>query len=68
MIAAVAGLTLDEIGVIDSDGFLGMDSFRVMLWALAIASLTSPIMVTYIVPLPTTESEARPDDEDEENG
>lgn len=61
LLGVLAGLF--ELGVIGNGRILGMDSFRVMLWSGAIAVFTSPILVTLVYPLqssdgPTDDEEA----------
>ena len=63
--AAVAGWPL----ISDADAFdVNSSRFRVMLWAMAVASLTSPIMVSYIIPWRGSGGESDPDDEGEASG
>ena len=48
ILAAVAGLS--ELEVLGNGSILGIDSLRVMLWAMAVAVFTSPILVTFVLP------------------
>lgn len=48
ILAAVAGLS--EFGVLGNGSTFGIDSLRVMLWAMAVAVFTSPILVTFVLP------------------
>ena len=59
LVGVVAGLF--SVGVIGNGHILGVDSFRVLMWSGAIAVLTSPIVVTFVYPLESSERTA--DDE-----
>ena len=60
VLAFVAGLY--EFGLIGNGRILGLDSLPVMMWAGAIAALTSPIVVTLIYPL--NDDYSTPDEEE----
>lgn len=60
VLAFVAGLY--EFGLIGNGRILGLDSLPVMMWAGAIAVLTSPIVITLIYPL--TDDDRTPDGEE----
>ena len=60
LVGVVAGLF--SIGVIGNGHILGVDSFRVLMWSGAIAVFTSPIMVTFVYQL--FSSDGTTDDEE----
>ena len=48
LVAILAGLS--ELEVLGNGRTLGVDSLMVMLWAMALATLTSPILVSFVFP------------------
>ena len=60
LLGVLAGLF--EIGVIGNGHILGVDSYWVMMWAGAIAVLTSPIVVSFLYPL--SDDDGTSDDEE----